>query len=86
MKQKLLNACLLLIFFLLKETQRRLWKAKPSSIGGSMLANKNYGNLRNQAKYIDTLKYYQKSFAEMTTSMNEEEKTCSQESNRTGFT
>ena len=51
-----------------------------------MLTNKNYVNLRNQAKYIDTLKYYQKSFAEMTTSMNEEEKTYSQESNRTVFT
>ena len=61
-------------FFVLKEIQRRLWKAKPSSIGESMLTNKNYANLGNQVKYIDTLKCYQKCFAELATSMNEEER------------
>ena len=39
-----------------------------------MLTNKNYANLGNQVKYIETLKYYQKYFAELATSMNEEEK------------
>lgn len=42
--------CLLLIFFPTQENSKALVESKTSSIGGSMLTNKNYINLGNQVK------------------------------------
>ena len=49
------------------------WCSKELSAAGTNLANLNFGNLRGEIKFIDSLKYYQRSLAELTSSMDTNE-------------
>ena len=49
------------------------WCTKELSAGGTNLTNLNFANIRGEIKLIDTLKYYQQSLAELTSSMDEKE-------------
>ena len=46
------------------------WCSKELSAGGTNLTNLNFANLRGEIKFIDSLKYYQRSLAELTSSMD----------------
>ena len=49
------------------------WCTKELNAGGTNLTNLNFANLRGEIKFIDSLKYYQRSLAELTSSMDEKE-------------
>ena len=55
------------IYFMVKRHSIRLsfWITEDLNIRGSYLTNVNFANLGNQIKYIDTLKYYQQSLAQL---------------------
>ena len=60
------------IFFLVltfilwsKGIRLSFWITEDLNIRGSYLTNVNFANLGNQIKYIDTLKYYQQSLAQL---------------------
>ena len=46
------------------------WCSKELSAGATNLANLNFANIRGEIKFIDSLKYYQRSLAELTSSMD----------------
>ena len=46
------------------------WCSKELSAGGTNLTNLNFANIRGEIKFIDSLKYYQRSLAELTSSMD----------------
>ena len=46
---------------------------KELSAGGTNLTSLNFANIRGEIKFIDSLKYYQRSLAELTSSMDEKE-------------
>ena len=49
------------------------WCSKKLSAGGTNLTNLNFSSLKSEIKFIDSLKYYQHSLAELTSSMDLEE-------------
>ena len=49
------------VFFLLQGFRATAWNTKDINIGGTNLTNINFTNISNETKFIDTLKYYQKS-------------------------
>ena len=49
------------------------WCSKELSAGGTNLTNLNFSSLKSEIKFIDSLKYYQRSLAELTSSMDLEE-------------
>ena len=61
-------------FFFLKSIRLSVWKTRNLWIGGSDLTYINYTNIGKQVKFIDTMKYYQQSLAELAESMTVEEK------------
>ena len=46
------------------------WRSKELSAGGTNLTNLNYSSIRGEIKFIDSLKCYQRSLAELTSSMD----------------
>ena len=46
------------------------WCSKELSAGVNNLTNLNFANVRGEIKFIDSLKYYQHSLAELTSSMD----------------
>ena len=46
------------------------WCSAQLTAGGTNLTNLNFSNLKGELKFIDSLKYYQRSLAELTSSMN----------------
>ena len=48
------------MFFFIKGYRATAWRTKDSNIGGTNLTHINYGNISEEIKFIDTLKYYQK--------------------------
>ena len=48
------------MLFLLQGFQTTPWNTKDINIGGINLTNINFGNISNETKFINTLKYYQK--------------------------
>ena len=61
-------------FLLLKCIRLSVWKTKNLSLGGSNLTNINFGSLSNQIKFVDTLKYYQQSLAQLASIITSNEK------------
>ena len=49
------------------------WCSAQLTAGGTNLTNLNFGNLKSELKFIDSLKYYQHSLAELTSSMDQKE-------------
>ena len=49
------------------------WCSKKLSARGTNLTNLNFSSLKSEIKFIDSLKYYQRSLAELTSSMDLEE-------------
>ena len=50
------------------------WCSKELSVGGTNLTHANYGNISNEIKLIDSLKFYQRSLSELSSTLTEEEK------------
>ena len=50
------------------------WCSKKINIGGTNLTHVNYGIIDNEIKLIDSLKYYQKSLADLSSTLTREEK------------
>ena len=57
----------------MKDFSTTSWCTKELSAGGTNLTNVNFANIRGEIKFIDSLKYYQRSLAELTSSMDEKE-------------
>ena len=51
-----------------------MWETSDISIGGKNQTNVNYAIIRNQVKFIDTVKYFQRSLASLANSMTDEER------------
>ena len=62
------------MFFFLKGYRATAWCTKEIMCGGSNLTNINFANISGEVKFIDTLKYYQKSLAESSATLSDEEK------------
>ena len=62
------------MFFLIKGYHATTWGTKDLNIGGTNLTHINYGNIGGEVKFIDTIKYYQKSLAELASTLTEDEK------------
>ena len=52
-------------FFFLKSYRATAWCTKEIKCGGSNLMNINFTSISSEVKFIDTLKYYPKSLAEL---------------------
>ena len=62
------------IFYYLKTYIASAWCSKKINIGGANLTHVNYGIIDNKIKLIDSLKYYQKSLADLSSTLTPEEK------------
>ena len=62
------------MFFLLKGFRATAWSTKHINIGGTNLTNINFANIGGEAKFIDTLKYYQKSLWQLAATLSVNEK------------
>ena len=60
-------------WFFMKSFSTTSWCSAQLTAGGTNLTNLNFGNLRSEIKFIDSLKYYQRSLAESTSSMDQKE-------------
>ena len=54
-----------------------MWGSKDVNFGGNNLTNINFGNIGNEIKFIDTLKYYQKSLGQLSSTLTENEQNLS---------
>ena len=61
-------------FFFLKGLRFGAWKTTNLSVGVANLSQINFANISVQVKFIDTIKYYQKSLAKLAEGMREQEK------------
>ena len=61
------------ILFFIKGYRATAWGTKDLNFGGSNLTHINYGNITGEIKFVDTLKYYQKSLGELAATLSEEE-------------
>ena len=61
------------MFFLIKGYRPTALGTKDLNIGGANLTHINYGNIGREVKFIDTIKHYQKSLAELATTLTEDE-------------
>ena len=62
------------MLFLIKGCCATAWGTKCLNIGGTNFTHINYGNIGGEVKFIDTIKYYQKSLAELASTLTEDEK------------
>ena len=60
--------------FLIRGYCTTAWGTKDLNIGGTNLTHINYGNIGGEVKFIDTIKYYQKSLGELASTLTEDEK------------
>ena len=68
------NFCSFDLFVLLKGFQTIAWNTKDINIGGTNLINVNLANIAGETKFIDTLKYYQKSLGQLAATLSVDEK------------
>ena len=61
-------------FLFLKGIRPSVWETSGISIGGKIPTNVNFVIIRNQVKFIDTVKYFQQSLASLAISMTDEER------------
>ena len=57
-------------WFFMKSFSTTAWRSKELSAGGTNLTNLNFSSIRGEIKFIDSLKYYRRSLAELTSSMD----------------
>ena len=62
------------IFYMVKGYRSVCWGTKDFNMGGTNLTNVNFANIGSQVKIIDTLKYYQTTLANITSTADEIEK------------
>ena len=62
------------IFYYLKTYIASAWCSIKLNIGSTNLTHVNYGIINNEIKLIDSLKYYQKSLADLSSTLTPEEK------------
>ena len=62
------------MFFLLKGFRAIAWNTKDINIGGANLTNINFANISRGTKFLDTLKYYQKSLGQLAATLSVNEK------------
>ena len=60
-------------WYFMKGFSTTSWCTKELSAGGTNLTNLNFSNIKGEIKFMDSLKYYQRSLAELTSSMDEKE-------------
>ena len=60
-------------WFFMKGFSTTSWCSAQLAAGGTNLTDLNFANLKSEIKFIDSLKYYQRSLAELTSSMDKEE-------------
>ena len=61
-------------FLFLKGIRPSVWETSDISIGGRNLTNVNFAIIRNQVKFIDTVKYFQQSLASLADSITDDER------------
>ena len=61
-------------FLILKGLRPTVWRTQDISIGGKNPSNVNFAIIRNQVKFIDTVKYFQQSLGNLANSMTDEER------------
>ena len=62
------------MFFFIKDFQATAWNTKNINLGGTSLTHINFANIGGEIKLLDTLKYYQKSLAQLTSTLFDKEK------------
>ena len=62
------------IYYMVKGYRSSVWGANEMRMGGTNLINMNFANISTQLKIIDTLKYYQTSLANISSTVTVEEK------------
>ena len=62
------------LFYFMKTYISTAWCSKELNVGGTNLTHENYGNISNEIKLIDSLRFYQKSLSELSLTLTEEEK------------
>ena len=63
------------MFFFIKGYCATESGTKDLNFGGTNLTHRNYGNIAGEIKFMDTLRYYQKSLGELAATLSEDEKT-----------
>ena len=62
------------LFFFMKAYIVSAWCSKALNIGGTNLTQANYGNISSEIRLIDSLKFYQRSLGELSSTLTDEEK------------
>ena len=62
------------LFYFLKAYVAPAWRSKELNIGGNKLTQANYGNINGEIKLIDSLKFYQRSLGELSSTLTDTEK------------
>ena len=62
------------LYYFIKGYVTSAWCSKELKIGGNNLTHINFSNITGEIKFIDSLKYYQKSLAELVSTLSDEEK------------
>ena len=72
-------------YYFIKGCVASAWYSKELKIGGSNLTHINFINIVGEIKFIDSLKYYQKSLAELAPTLSDEEKIAVKELTEQSF-
>ena len=62
------------LFYWIKTYIGSAWCSKELNIAGNNLTHANFGNINNEIKLIDSLKFYQRSLSELSSTLTEQEK------------
>ena len=62
------------LFYFIKAYIACAWRSKELNIGGNNLTHANYGNISSEIKLIDSLKFYQRSLGELSSTLTNIEK------------
>ena len=57
------------LFYFLKAYVAPAWCSKEINIGGNSLTQANFGNINGEIKLIDSLKFYQRSLGELSSTL-----------------
>ena len=61
-------------FFLLKGLRSGVWQTRDITIGGKNPTDINFASIGNQIQFLDTIKYFQQSLADLASSLTDKEK------------
>ena len=61
------------LHYFIKDYFASAWCSKMLNIGGTNLTEINFSNITDEIKFINSLKYYQKSLAELASNLTDEE-------------